>query len=959
MSRNLRKPRLESLEERRLLSVAPRLVLDRADELYGGNSDPTDFTQVGEQLFFVAGEPATGRELWKTNGSSAGTQLVRDVLRGAESSEPRELVDAGGTLFFVAANQEGDSRLLHNELWKSDGTESGTQLVRAFPPRDSHFGYLVEHLTVLGSTVIFTAGDVAGGQELWRSDGTAAGTYPLTDLSPPDGFVEIANFASQGEYAYFWVDGRRLWKTDGTHAGTQEVVDLGPDFFLHNWGARQQPTISGELLYFGGFQGSTGVELWVSDGTTSGTRMINEVIPGPEPGSSRDEFENLTAFDGGVYFTLPGVDDLVDLWTSDGSSGGTYKVADLPLYEANTLTLWYDKVFFWGSQESNAFQLWQSDGSGAGTERVGSLISRTPVELTPTSSSLLFEVDGGSDDGMWRTDGTAAGTIRFASHPLDGKPGGERGLLHDVLYVALTDASYGYPGVKGLELWSTDGTGDGTRLVKDIYVRTADSNPHVLAAHHEAVVVGYRQIVASGPEFGLWQTNGTANATFEYTGAPPGLQTTFEAATWEAEFVDETLFFLGPDAGIGHELWKSIGSEGQTLLVKDIRPGSIGSEPAELTNVSGTLFFTATGGVEGRQLWKSDGTEAGTMLVKSISENGSTDPNIRNLTSAGGRLFFTAKQSSTGVELWTSDGTEAGTTLVKDALQGSESSQPMSFTPIGDRLFFTAIDGGGDRELWVSDGTDAGTYRVKDILPGSQGSSPHDLVEVGGLLYFIASDGTHGTELWRSDGTESGTFLVKDIFAGLASSGPTDLVNVGGSLYFTAVAQGGMRAIWRSDGTEAGTEQVTEPGDVAIVSPSDLISAAGTLYFLAGESYARQVWSSDGTHAGTLQVTNFAFGDGVDYPHGLIGAGGKAYFRADDGYSGEELWVLDEAQPGDFDADGDADGADFLLWQRTFGRLPLAPGVGADADADDDVDASDRTAWESAFGLPDFEPAAL
>jgi ELWxxDGT repeat protein len=79
-------------------------------------------------------------------------------------------------------------------------------------------------------------------------------------------------------------------------------------------------------------------------------------------------------------------------------------------------------------------------------------------------------------------------------------------------------------------------------------------------------------------------------------------------------------FFLASTPQTGSELWKSDGTVGGTVLVKDIRPGPDGSFPVfsvpRLAGVSGTLFFTASDGVTGSELWKSDGTEAGTVRVK-------------------------------------------------------------------------------------------------------------------------------------------------------------------------------------------------------------------------------------------------------------------------------------------------------------------------------------------------------
>ena len=56
----------------------------------------------------------------------------------------------------------------------------------------------------------------------------------------------------------------------------------------------------------------------------------------------------------------------------------------------------------------------------------------------------------------------------------------------------------------------------------------------------------------------------------------------------------------------------------QTNLVSDINPGASGSNPVRLTNVGGNIFFTANDGRTGEELWFSDGTGLGTYRVRDI-----------------------------------------------------------------------------------------------------------------------------------------------------------------------------------------------------------------------------------------------------------------------------------------------------------------------------------------------------
>ena len=194
------------------------------------------------------------------------------------------------------------------------------------------------------------------------------------------------------------------------------------------------------------------------------------------------------------------------------------------------------------------------------------------------------------------------------------------------------------------------------------------------------------------------------------------------------------------------------------------------------------MFFTARDGKHGRELWTSDGTEAGTVLVKDIRP-GAYGSNPAYLTAAAGELFFSAKDGVHGGELWKSDGTEAGTVLVKDVDAGTgDYSGPQSLTRVGDRLFFSIDDGAHGREPWISDGTAAGTTLIEDVnvLVGfTAAKSGRPDTSAGTVRVRVSTEGA-GTlavaPVGRSkvqsstrtfEGAESGTFVLKPNRAGL------------------------------------------------------------------------------------------------------------------------------------------------------------------------------------------------
>src|SRR5262249_24560782 len=135
-------------------------------------------------------------------------------------------------------------------------------------------------------------------------------------------------------------------------------------------------------------------------------------------------------------------------------------------------------------------------------------------------------------------------------------------------------------------------------------------------------------------------------------------------------------------------------------------------------------------------------------------------------------------------------------------------------------------------------------------VPVSAGSEADGFTTLGGRVFFSALDTGRNLELWVSDGTSQGTGMVKDLLPGPEGSLPHDLVDLNGTLLFVArAAAGGSDSLWRSDGAQAGTVE------------------------LLPASQLRDPWQ-------------------------LTVVGDRAFFIADDGKRGEELWITDGTAQG-------------------------------------------------------------
>ncbi len=709
------------------------------------HSDPSNLTNVGGTLFFAADNGVDGIELWKSDGTSAGTSLVKDVFPGSSrgdyggsypgSSHPSELTNVNGTLFFAA--NDGKHGV---ELWKSDGTSDGTSLVKdIFPGSYTYYdggsypySSYPKLLTNVGGTLYFAADDGTNGVELWKSDGTAEGTELVADLKPGSGDSYLSELTNSGGTLFLAADdgthGVELWKSDGTPSGTVMVADLNPGDIGSS--PRYLTNVDG-TLFFMATDDSHGDELWQSDGTPAGTVMVADLNPGGQSSSPR----YLTNASGTLFFAADDGTHGTKLWQSDGTPAGTVivqnnagNVSSSPISFTNA----NGTLYFVASNGSQNSELWKSDGTASGTTLVNDAFpggpGSNPHDLTSVDGTVFFLAEG----GLWKSDGTADGTVALGGGYAPARPTGANGKL----FFSSSDSTFGN------EPWTSDGTVAGTTVLKDIF-------PGSYKYYYYGYYGGryYRYIPNSSSSSNFTDMNGT-------------------------------LFFTANDGANGVELWMSDGTADGTVMVADINPGSGGSYPAQLTDVNGTLYFSVSDGTNGTELWKSDGTADGTVMVADInSGSGGSDPHF--LADVNGTVFFAADDGTHGVELWKSDGTPFGTVMVA-------ALSPSNLTNLGGTLFFTADDGTNGVELWKSDGSGDGTAMVADLNPGGFSSSPRSLTNLNGTLYFSADDGTHSTELWRSDGTGDGTFMVADINLGSAGSSPSGLTISGGTLYFAA-----------------------------------------------------------------------------------------------------------------------------------------------------------------------------
>jgi len=431
-------------------------------------------------------------------------------------------------------------------------------------------------------------------------------------------------------------------------------------------------------------------------------------------------------------------------------------------------------------------------------------------------------------------------------------------------------------GVHGIELWKSDGTEAGTALVKDINTTaTLHSFPGASGTPlptEFAFLNGTWFFSADDGVSGieLWKSDGTERGTLRVKDININPNSSASSSPRGFTVFNNALYFSADDGGSGRELWRTDGTEGGTVQVKDIAPGSgfiggiqvpLSSSPSGLTVFNNALYFAADDGVHGVELWKTDGTGTGTVLVTDINPTTGASSSPRGFTVFNNALYFAADDGAHGVELWKTD-VAGSTVLVKDINPTADSS-PSGFTVFNNALYFSADDGVHGVELWRTDGTATGTVLVTDINPTTgASSSPRGFTVFSNALYFAADDGVHGVELWKTDVAGS-TVLVKDINP-TADSSPSGFKVFNNALYFSASDGVAGIELWKSDGTPGGTVQVkdinsTSPG--ASSSPMAFTVLNNALLFSADDGVTgRELWRTDGSEAGTMRVKDICPG---------------------------------------------------------------------------------------------------
>jgi trimeric autotransporter adhesin len=715
-----------------------------------GGSNINSFAILGSNLYFLGYDIDYLSSLYKYDGTNV-TIIQQNAVQSRYS---QNLQNVNGSLYFNA-NDYG----VGAELWKSDGTIAGTSLVKSIA------NYQIGEIGGISNEVFFTI--YGATSEVWKSNGTTVGTVFMQQTNQTYGngstFFQVLGgvlYFSDNNKIYTYASG--VVSTHYTGSNIKyfksfnseivfvdevflnqklfKIIGTSPPVLIKEFmnGSQDDDAIYMEktangTIYMSIEDETNGHEIWKSDGTTVGAVLVKNI----ENNNLGSFPKDLVAINNQVIFFAKTQIDGYEPWITDGTNAGTVQIKNIQQGVLNTVPRRFivngnyvhfsadNSLAAANAQYFNGTYI-QTSGINQSTEKVlfnsnvysgGMSVSSTGVELVSLSPVNFYSINSGAS----------------SSFPSNFK------VLNNKLFFAATND------LTGRELWVHDGTN--TSLCFDLIVGTSNSNPNTLTVMGTNL---YYFITNNLGQTELIKTNGTLANTYIVAGAngPDGLLISSSSGMVA---INGKLFFTAKrvNASVGYELYAYNGSS--VYLVADIIAGIGDGAPSNLFGAGNNLFFTATTVSTGRELCRYNDID-GTTLVKDINPGPAGSSITEMFAISANEIYFQADNLSNGYELWRSDGTPTGTYLIKDINIGG-SSYPAKFCKLGSWVYFRANDGKHNTELWRTNGTFSGTTLVYDFNPdigqNQNNGQISDIIATTSKLYISANNGRNGHQLFE------------------------------------------------------------------------------------------------------------------------------------------------------------------------------------------------------------------
>lgn len=662
----------------------------------------------GPDLAFYVSSWGPARTLQRADGTVAGTAVVD--LNGVEPHG-----QFGGFLgpYLILV---GSDKTHGEEVWRVDFLGENLERLSDLNPDSAENG-LIKAFVVSGERAFFIAAGPGEHDSLFITDGTRLGTGLVREL-PGISSDDFGNLMASDHGVYFSVDvpsvGSELWHSDGTQAGTKLVADVRPG----RDGSHPTGLIHHDgRLFFKADDGQTGPELWVSDGTSAGTKLVVDLVPGTagsRPGETpgfAGPYDSVVATDHELYFVAFTPEDGHEIRRLDFSTGAVSLVFDTNLGRSqssgpSTFVAVSGLVYFSAVDGMRSRELWQTDGTPEGTMAV---------------REVLFSERWWASKPWSLVPGALLSDETLGFLEVDGSPNGVRPILHDDQIAQAMFAANSAVFVSKGEMFATAGTWSVPSLpIRGVTGGSAGREPTLLGVAGDYVV--YRATDDNGA-LRLWSTSrGQAQPIGRLESIPgvPPVRALAESGD---------LLYYNPG---GSERASLMQTDGTAEGTKEVWRG----EDVGLVQITpfnnGVLLLDAN---HRPWYWDSVTTEAA-MLAPVWLPFGSPRAEFQL---AGGQAYFPA--TATNGSIWRTDGTPDGTFQVADSLGHTWFIGSVGETPV-----FARQDEEYGWEPWTLNGESV--RLVGDLNPGSSGSSVREVVQLGDKVVFGADIPPFGFELW-------------------------------------------------------------------------------------------------------------------------------------------------------------------------------------------------------------------
>lgn len=642
---------------------------------------------IGNEIVFSGSPSYSNIEFWKTTGNTAA--MVQDLNPGDNSSYPYNFRKFGNKIVFNAnagnlyiydgttitylgginlygevAEKDGVLYFVGNqsstgfELWKTNGTQAGTQLVQDLNPGSAsgieNITYPVTTLKNINGNIIFRATNGLTGKELYKYDMSSISL--VKDFNVGTGNSFIGEFSKIGNKVAFLAavsddQEREVYISDGTTAGTVPISSFTSSFPIYN---TYLVCAGNNHLIFQAFTDSLGYELYAYSALTNTIRLIKNINTKPRTVEFNTQFgSNSFLFKNKALFFANDSKHGNELWVTDGEENNTYLLKDF-----TNQNYYYSKIF---------------------PEKLGDYRTNTFVNAIYSNEKYALMVI--NDNEIWKIDSNLVLTNLLKSNSFSASNYNKSSKIIKVgeeFFFLLNNGRW----------HKTDGTVAGTYMLNSIF-----EVKEILGLVNNQLV--FNTSTENGTEpYKLDVTTGAISLLKDIYPGYFSSNSNFDSRPYT---LGNKLIFLADDGVHNVEYWVTDGTEAGTQLLYDISNYYFGLSTSKFFGIiNNAVIFTAIT-ASGNTLWRTDGTPSGTYMVKDFNPSSASESfNYLSYNFDSTHVLFMANDNVIGEEPYITDGTASGTKLIIDYLSGSNSSylsNNNNAVKVGDFVYFVLNNG--------------------------------------------------------------------------------------------------------------------------------------------------------------------------------------------------------------------------------------------------------------------------